>query len=154
MTTTRLIWKLRKFAIRWTLQSKCVCVCVGGGGGGGALNSVNKALFGGLPLAYQYFIRRSHIKPDFSRVVGVYQCANRSCQVIHVFVPSEHECICTLFCIDWCWINFVRVRVRVHRSRHMSGTLLFYHEGINSTNPKPLLPWRPILTSQKSNQVT
>ena len=27
--------------------------CVGGGGGGGgALNSLNKALFGGLPLAY------------------------------------------------------------------------------------------------------
>ena len=30
MTTTRLIWKLRKFAIRWTWQTKCV--------GGGALN--------------------------------------------------------------------------------------------------------------------
>ena len=60
MTTTRLIWKLRKVAIRWELQTKCVhvcvcvcvCVCGGGGGGGGALNSLNKALFGGLPLAY------------------------------------------------------------------------------------------------------
>ena len=28
MTTTRLIWKLRKFAIRWILQTKCVGVRV------------------------------------------------------------------------------------------------------------------------------
>ena len=28
MTTTRLIWKLRKFAIRWILQTKCVGVWV------------------------------------------------------------------------------------------------------------------------------
>ena len=28
MTTTRLIWKLRKFAIRWILQTKCVVVWV------------------------------------------------------------------------------------------------------------------------------
>ena len=51
MTTTRLIWKLRKFGIRWSLQTKCV---------GGALNSWNKALLGGLPLAYIWMIVYSH----------------------------------------------------------------------------------------------
>ena len=34
----------QKFAIGWSLQTKCV--------GEGALNSLNKTLFGGLPLAY------------------------------------------------------------------------------------------------------
>ena len=61
MATTRLIWKLRKFAKRWSLQTKYVGGGVGwggvggggggggwgggggGGGGGGELNSLNKA---------------------------------------------------------------------------------------------------------------
>ena len=53
MTTTRRIWKLSKFAIRWALQTKCVGGW-GGGGVGGESNTLNKALLGGLPLAYWY----------------------------------------------------------------------------------------------------
>ena len=58
MTTTRLIWKLRKFALRWSLQTKCV------------LNSLNKALWGGgcrspksmsLPKVYSNASISSHL---------------------------------------------------------------------------------------------
>ena len=53
MTTTRLIWKLRKFAIRWSLQTKCV-------GGGGALNSLNKALLGVCRSPIMHMLSYSH----------------------------------------------------------------------------------------------
>ena len=79
MTTTRLIWNLKTFAIRWTLPTKCV-----GGGGGGEINSLNTALLGGLPLAYlgcmklhrQHSTVQGFIKKVTSKCVGFQvQCA-------------------------------------------------------------------------------
>ena len=49
MTTTRLIWKLRKFAKRWALQSKCTG---GGGGGWGGVGGLGGLGWGASPGGY------------------------------------------------------------------------------------------------------
>ena len=47
-------------------------------------------------------------------LVGVSQRASPSCQVIYGFAYLSKSIVCACFlCIYWCWINPVRVRVRV-----------------------------------------